>query len=210
LTVQRRQLEFHPAGEFGKLYERYKCYDCHKFNGYGGTLAPDLSFEGSRARREWLIRFLQNPQTLRPTLIFRMPRFNISDRDAGVIADYIGTVLQSPEVDLAAVDPKEFTPQMAMLGKQLFEVKFQCQACHTVGASGGYVGPSLNDVGNWLTPAWMEAWLRNPQALVPETIEPHRAFTENEIKALTSYLLTLKQSIALANPRAAAGAGAQQ
>jgi cytochrome c1 len=56
----------------------------------------------------------------------------------------------------------------------------------------------------------MEAWLRNPQALVPETIEPHRAFTENEIKALTSYLLTLKQSIALANPRAAAGAGAQQ
>lgn len=208
LIVPRPEPEFHPAGEFGKLYERYKCYDCHSFNGYGGTLAPDLSYEGSRAQREWLIGFLRNPQTLRPTLIFRMPRFNMSDRDATVIADYIGTALQSPKVDLAAVDRKEFTPQMAALGKQLFEVKYQCQACHTIGATGGYVGPSLNNVGNWLTPAWMEVWLRNPQALVPGTIDPHRAFTEIEIKALTSYLLTLKQSTANAGP--VAGAGGQQ
>jgi mono/diheme cytochrome c family protein len=210
LIVPRPEPEFHPAGEFGKLYARYKCYDCHQFNGYGGTLAPDLSFEGSRAQHKWLIQFLKNPQTLRPTLTFRMPRFNMSDRDATVIADYIGTVLQSPEVDLAAVDQKEFTSQMATLGKELFEVKYQCQACHTIGGSGGYVGPSLDNVGNWITPAWMEAWLRNPQALVPGTIEPHRTFTENEIKALTSYLLTLKQSTPPAGAGLAAGAGGQQ
>jgi mono/diheme cytochrome c family protein len=204
LIVPRPKPEFHPAGEFGKLYERYKCYDCHSFDGYGGTLAPDLSYEGSRAQREWLIRFLKNPQTLRPTLTFRMPRFNMSDRDATVIANYVETVLQSPEVDSAAVNRKEFTPQMATLGKQLFEVKYQCQACHTIGATGGYVGPSLNNVGNWLKPAWMEAWLRNPQALLPGTIEPHRAFTDKEITALTSYLLTLKQG----TPSASAGVGA--
>ncbi|HXJ18008.1 MAG TPA: hypothetical protein VNM68_12530, partial [Candidatus Polarisedimenticolia bacterium] len=68
--------------------------------------------------------------------------------------------------------------------------------------------PSLNNVGNWLKPAWMEAWLRNPQALLPATIEPHRAFTDKEITALTSYLLTLKQS----TPAASAGVapGGQQ
>jgi mono/diheme cytochrome c family protein len=207
LIVPQRSAEFHPAGEFGKVYERYKCYVCHQFNGYGGTLAPDLSYEGSRAEREWLIQFLKNPQTLRPTLVLRMPQFNMSDREAATIADYFGTVLQHPDVNGDAVDRKEFTSQMAALGKELYEVKYQCHACHTIGSTGGYVGPSLNDAGNWMTPAWIEAWLRNPQALVPGTIEPQRAFTENEVKALTAYLLTLKQSEATPKSARAAKAG---
>ena len=211
LIVPQRRAEFHPAGEFGKVYERYKCYVCHQFNGYGGTVAPDLSYEGSRATREWLIQFLKNPQTLRPTLVLRMPQFNMSDREAATIADYFGMVLQHPDVNMDAVDRKEFTPQMAALGKELYEVKYQCQACHTIGSTGGYVGPSLNDAGNWMTPAWIEAWLRNPQGLVPGAIEPRRAFTDGEVKALTAYLLTLKQgSTAGRTESGAARAGGQK
>jgi mono/diheme cytochrome c family protein len=194
LIVPRSHAEFHPAGEFARIYERYKCYECHQFNGYGGTLAPDLSFEGSRAQRAWLISFLKSPQTLRPTLTSRMPQFNMTDHEVNVLADYIGLVLQSPAADSSQIDPKAFTPQKAALGKQLYEVKYQCQACHTVGSTGGYVGPNLNNAGNWLTPAWIEAWLRDPQVLVPGTIEPHRQFTEDEVQALTAYLLTLRQS----------------
>jgi len=194
LTVPRTTAEFRPAGEFAKIYERYKCYVCHQFNGLGGTLAPDLSFEGSRAPRPWLISFLKNPQTVRPTLVLRMPQFNMTDHEAEVLADYIGVVLQSSAADPSQADAKPFTAENVALGKQLYEVKYQCQSCHTIGSTGGYVGPNLNNAGNWLTPAWIEAWLRNPQALVPNTIEPHRAFTEDEIHALTAYLLTLRQS----------------
>lgn len=186
--------EFHPAGEFGELYERYKCYVCHRFNGFGGTLAPDLSYEGSRAQRQWIVGFMKNPGTLRPTLIVRMPQFNMSDQEAGAIADYLKTVMQSPGVNKSSVTPREFTPQMAGLGKQLYEVKYQCQSCHTIGSAGGYVGPALTNVGNWMTPAWIEAWLKNPQALEPQAIEPRRNFTPQEIQALTAYLLTLKQT----------------
>lgn len=210
LIVPQRRAEFRPAGEFGKVYERYKCYICHQFNGYGGTLAPDLSYEGSRATREWISQFLRNPQTLRPTLVLRMPQFNMSEREAAVVADYLGMVLQHPGVNPAAVGRSEFTPQMAALGKELYEVKYQCQACHTIGATGGYVGPSLNDAGNWLTPAWIEAWLRNPQELVPETIEPRRAFAQNEVQALTAYLLTLKQGSTTRKSGSAAGAGGKK
>jgi len=194
LIVPRIQAGFRPAGAFGEVYERYKCYVCHRFNGYGGNLAPDLSYEGSRAQRQWLIDFLKNPQTLRPTLTFRMPQFNMTDQEASLLANYIVTVLQSPVVKPTSVDPKQFTPQLAAMGKQLYEVKYQCQSCHTIGSAGGYVGPNLSNVGNWMTPAWIEAWLKNPQALVPETIEPRRAFSEDEVKALTAYLLTLRQS----------------
>ncbi len=194
LILSRAQAVFHPAGEFGELYERYKCYVCHRFDGYGGDLAPDLSYEGSRAQRQWLISFLKNPQTLRPTLVLRMPQFNMTDREAAIIADYVGMVLQKPSVNPANVDAKQFTPQMAATGKQLYEVKYQCQSCHTIGAAGGYVGPNLNNAGNWLTAAWIEAWLRDPQALMPDTMEPRRAFTDEEIRDLTAYLLTLRQT----------------
>jgi mono/diheme cytochrome c family protein len=195
LVVPRKEVGFHPTGSFGEVYERYKCYTCHKFNGYGGGLAPDLTYEGSRAQRQWLVDFLKNPQTLRPTLILRMPQFNMSDKDAATLADYMTMVLQHPAANPAAIDAKQFTPAMAALGKQLYQVKFQCQSCHTIGGTGGYVGPNLNNAGGWLTPAWIEAWLRNPQALIPDTIEPRRNFTDDEVKALTAYLMTLRQSI---------------
>ncbi len=184
LVVPRKEVAFDPTGSFGEVYERYKCYTCHKFNGYGGDLAPDLTYEGSR------------------------------DKDAATLADYMTMVLQHPAANPAAVDAKQFTPTMVALGKQLYEVKFQCQSCHTIGGTGGYVGPNLNNAGGWLTPAWIEAWLKNPQSLVPDTIEPRRNFTEAEVNALTAYLMTLHQSIkpqktaSAARSRAAAqGAG---
>jgi cbb3-type cytochrome oxidase cytochrome c subunit len=83
---------------------------------------------------------------------------------------------------------------MVSLGKQLYEVKYQCQSCHTIGSTGGYVGPNLSNVGNWMNPAWLEGWLNDPQSLVPDAIEPRRAFTSEERTALTAYLMTLKQS----------------
>ncbi len=210
LIVPRKEAIFRPAGTFGEVYERYKCYVCHKFDGYGGNLAPDLSYEGSRAQRQWLIAFLKNPQTLRPTLTLRMPQFNMTDQEASILADYIGMVLQNPAVNPVGVNPKQFTPELASKGKQLYEVKFQCQSCHTIGSAGGYVGPNLSNVGNWMTPAWIEAWLKDPQALLPGTIEPRRALTDDEVKALTAYLLTLRQGRPAPAPGRAAATGEGQ
>jgi mono/diheme cytochrome c family protein len=193
LVVPAKHATYRPAGAFGEVYERYKCYVCHSFNGFGGTLAPDLSFEGSRARRSWLISFMKNPQTLRPTLTMRMPQFNVTDQDAAVIADYFEVGLDSPAVKPGPADRKDLTPTLAASGKQLYEVRYECQSCHTIGSAGGYVGPNLNNVGNWMKPEWIEAWLRDPQSMVPGTIEPRRSFTDQEVQALTAYLVSLRQ-----------------
>jgi mono/diheme cytochrome c family protein len=210
LIIPRPHADFHPDGEAGQLYQRFKCYVCHTFKGYGGTLAPDLSYEGSRSKREWLVEFLRNPQTLRPTLTVRMPHFNMSEPDAITLADYISTALQRADVNPTVVDEAKFTPQMADLGKRLYETKYACQSCHTIGSSGGYVGPSLNNAGNWLTPAWIEAWLRNPQALVPGTVEPRHSFSEDEITDITAYLLTLKQVPSTESASSGTPGGGQQ
>lgn len=194
LIIPPDHAQFRPAGAFGQLFERYKCYVCHRFDGYGGTLAPDLTNEGSRAQKKWIAAFLKNPQTLRPTLTFRMPQFNMTDEEVSTLADYLSMVMQTPAVDQASSDSKQYTAKMANLGKQLYEVKYQCQSCHTIGSGGGYVGPNLTNAGNWINPAWATEWLKNPQSLVPDTIEPHREFTDQERTALTAYLMTLKQS----------------
>lgn len=204
LVVPKKDAAFQAVGAFAEVYERYKCYACHQFNGYGGTLAPDLSFEGSRAQKKWIADFLKNPQTIRPTLILRMPQFDMSDKDATIAAEYLSMAVQKPDVNPEGVDARQFTPAMASMGKQLYEVKYQCQACHTIGGTGGYVGPNLNNAGNWLTPAWIEAWLRNPQALQRDSIEPRRNFTDGEIQALTAYLMTLRVGIKPQNSKSAA------
>ncbi len=208
--VERPHSNFEPDGAARELYQRFRCYTCHSFRGNGGTLAPDLTYEGSRSNREWLVEFLKNPQTIRPSLTVRMPRFSMTEKDATTLADYISAELQKADVKPAAVDRAQFTSEMADRGKRLFETKYGCQSCHTIGSSGGYVGPSLNDVADWLTPAWIEAWLRNPQALVPGTIEPRHSLSESEIRDMTAYLLTLKQAPATESASSGANAGGQQ
>ncbi len=194
VIVPARHATFQPTGDFLPLYERYKCFDCHSFRGYGGTLAPDLSYEGSRAQRAWLIAFLMKPQTLRPTLTVRMPEFSMSQQEASTLADYILNNLTSTDVSRAAKVSPAATVDQITKGQKLFMEKYKCQSCHTIGSSGGYVGPSLNNAGNWLTPEWIEAWLRNPQALIPATIEPRHNFTDTEIDEITAYISSLKQT----------------
>jgi cytochrome c2 len=208
-VVERHHSNYQPDGAAGEVYQRYRCNTCHSFRGNGGTLAPDLTYEGSRSNREWLVQFLKNPQTIRPSLTVRMPRFEMTEKDANTLADYITATLLKPEVNPKAVSQTEFTPEMADRGRKLFETKYSCQSCHTIGSSGGYVGPSLNNVADWLTPAWIEAWLHNPQALVPGTIEPRQSMSESEIKDLTAYLLTLKQAPQAETAASAAKGGGQ-
>ncbi|HEV2103837.1 MAG TPA: c-type cytochrome [Candidatus Acidoferrum sp.] len=207
LVVPKKAASFQPVGAFAEVFERYQCSACHRFNGVGGTLAPDLSYEGSRAQKKWIADFLKNPQTIRPALILRMPQFNMPDKDAAIAAEYLSLAVQKPDVNPETVDARQFTPAMVSLGKQLYEVKYQCQSCHTIGSAGGYVGPNLNNAGNWLTPAWIEAWLRNPQALQSDTIEPRRDITDEEIRALTAYLMTLRVGI---KPQSAKSASSAQ
>jgi mono/diheme cytochrome c family protein len=187
-----QESNYQPAGHAGKLITELACFSCHRINGRGGDMAPDLTWEGSAVQRQWLTDFLHNPNTLRPSLIRRMPRFNLSESDNKVLTDYILTVYQSPAIDpeLALTN----SPQMVEHGRQLFYSKFACQSCHIVDTKTdkGYIGPTLTQVGSRLTPAWIYAWLRNPQELRPGTTEPNQNLSDDDARALTAFLMTLK------------------
>jgi mono/diheme cytochrome c family protein len=185
---------YQPAGQAGKLMTDLRCFSCHRINGHGGDMAPDLTWEGSAVQRPWLVAFLKNPNTLRPALIRRMPRFNLSDAEIQTLADYMMTVYQAPAFDRASLP--SFTAADVESGRQLFYSKFQCQSCHQVDPQKdkGYIGPTLTQVGNRLTPAWIYHWLKDPQALRPGTLEPNQHLSDGDARALTAFLSSLKSA----------------
>lgn len=192
-VTSQQESHYQPAGKPGQLMSDLRCFSCHVINGRGGDMAPDLSWEGSAVQRKWLEDFLKNPNTLRPALIRRMPKFNLSDSEIQSLTDYIMTVYQTPAFDRDAMVARQFTPAMVDQGRQLFYSKYACQSCHIVDPAKdkGYIGPTLTQVGARLTPAWIYHWLRNPQELRPGTIEPNQHLSDSDARALTAYLASL-------------------
>jgi nitric oxide reductase subunit C len=186
--------DYQPAGHAGKLMTDLACISCHRINGHGGTMAPDLTWEGSSVQRAWLVEFLKNPNTLRPSLIRRMPRFNLTDTEVNELTDYMMTAYQNPSVDRDAMPPSGYPQGQVELGKQLYYGKYSCQGCHIIDskADKGYIGPTLTHVGSRLTAAWIFQWMKNPQALRPGTAEPNRAMSDEDARALTAFLISQK------------------
>jgi nitric oxide reductase subunit C len=185
---------YEPAGKAGQLINDLSCFSCHTINGRGGDMAPDLTWEGSSVQRDWLVQFFRNPNTLRPALIRRMPKFNLTDAEINTLTDYIMTVYQSPKIDRDSMPLSGYAPGEVDLGKQLYYSKYSCQACHIIDTKQdkGYIGPTLTHVGSRLTAAWIYNWLKDPQALRPGTQEPKRNLSDDEARALTAFLMSQK------------------
>jgi mono/diheme cytochrome c family protein len=203
-TASLHDTNYEPSGRAGELIRDLRCFSCHRFNGRGGDMAPDLSWEGSAVQRKWLADFLKNPETLRPALIRRMPRFNLSDADIETLTDYIMTVYQTPAFDRDSL-PVESTPTLITQGKELFYGKYACQSCHIIDPAKdkGYIGPALWSIGARLNSAWIYRWMKDPQALRPGALEPNQHIGDDDARALTAYLSSLKSSGAAAGGKGA-------
>jgi cytochrome c1 len=187
---------YQPAGHAGKLMTELACFSCHRIDGRGGNMAPDLTWEGSAVQRQWLNTFLKNPNTLRPALIRRMPKFNLSESESADLTDYMMAVYQTPAFERDSMPPSGYSTELVEQGRQLFYSKYACQACHIINAKEdkGYIGPTLTQVGSRLNAAWIYHWLKDPQVLRPGTIEPNWSMNDDDARALTAFLTTLKTS----------------
>lgn len=188
---------YEPAGEAGQLIQDLNCFSCHTINGRGGDMAPDLTWEGSSVQRDWLVQFFRNPNTLRPALVRRMPKFNLNDAEINTLTDYLMTVYQSPKIDRDSMPLTGYPPGQIELGRQLYYSKYSCQACHIIDTKQdkGYIGPTLTHVGSRLTAAWVYSWMKDPQALRPGTQEPKRNMSDDDARALTAFLMSQKGSV---------------
>lgn len=81
------------------------------------------------------------------------------------------------------------------LAKSDIVKKKNCVICHTIGLSGGTVGPNLNNVGIRRTPGWLGTWLQDPNAVKPGTRMPNFGFSADEIETLVGYMKDMKRPV---------------
>ena len=81
---------------------------------------------------------------------------------------------------------------LAETGKKLYSNKYGCNGCHSLAGEGGKVGPALDRAGFRLNGTWIYRWVKNPQAIKPETRMPALGLSDVDAKAVTMYLGTLR------------------
>jgi nitric oxide reductase subunit C len=192
-----------------ELFEKYNCLGCHHVAGQGGNIAPNLAYEGSKVRGDWLLSFLKQPHKIRPLVQARMPTFPLSEHEAVGLRDYIMTAFIDERVPQVAQVANSITPELAAQGEKLFWEKYPCFTCHQIQgkAGGAAVGPDLTDAWKRLNPDWMVQWIKNPQAFDPASLMPNLGVTDAEAVALVAYLEGVARQMTAEAGRAAAGEG---
>ncbi len=177
------------------LFETRGCRGCHKLDGVGGIVGPELDKVGARRAPEWLKQHFLKPAAVSPGSGMPPQKFTGDELDAITLfmlsqtGEPVPGYYGSMKV-IASADE----------GRRLFQEK-GCIGCHSLAGHGGKIGPALDDVGLRRSPEWILQHFRDPQAVTPGTVMPRFGFTESEARALTQFLLHLHdQQVSLALP----------
>jgi cytochrome c2 len=73
--------------EGGSLFKKLDCILCHRIDGRGGIVGPDLSYIGSKRDYKYLFMWIKNPQSIKFNT--KMPNLYLSDKEAKAIAYYL-------------------------------------------------------------------------------------------------------------------------
>jgi ubiquinol-cytochrome c reductase cytochrome b subunit len=168
-----------------KIYQSAGCGSCHRVNGEGGTIGPDLSNQGQRGRsREWLTVQIRDPKVHVPDST--MPAItSLSDQQMTELVDYLLSLKTGPSVagaESAQVDK----------GKALFHSE-GCFGCHTINGAGGSIGPNLSDEGTkGRSRQWLKTQIRNPKSHFPNSVMPSfSALSDQQVNYLVDFMLSL-------------------
>jgi nitric oxide reductase subunit C len=178
------------------IWDSNNCMGCHTILGEGAYYAPELTRVVDRRGPEWIALFLKDPQAMFPGKR-RMVQYDFSEeqiQDVIAFLTWIGEIDTNgfpPEPDLA---PTVVLASTTPAGGQPKPAYFTsvCIACHSVGGSGGAVGPALDGVGSRLSAAELDRWLADPPAVKPGTAMPKLDLPDATRSELVQWLVSLK------------------
>ncbi|MBK9168027.1 MAG: c-type cytochrome [Bryobacterales bacterium] len=198
-----------------ELFFKSNCYGCHRIEGMSdGTLGPDLSDGGKKFKLDYLWEAIDDPRANLATSV--MPKFNLTTEETRALVIFLksrkGKNLSETEIQRyrlkltggaelvqAAIRPVTITPA-AMLeqGKDLVRDR-ACLACHKLGDEDGGIAPDLTYEGLLKEEDWLFAHFRNPRSTVADSIMPAFRFTDDEFRAMSAYLASLRPAPRLAS-----------
>ncbi len=165
------------------LFETHGCRGCHKLNGVGGSIGPDLTEEGASTRNpEWLERHFLQPNSVSPGS--PMPNFGFTREQARALTFYMLSLTN--EQMGTYYSSVRLIPSPAY-GRQLF-VEKNCIACHNIGGVGAKTGPDLLGVVKQHSTGWLDEQLVSPDSVYPGSTMPSYDLDPNARKAIIGFL----------------------
>lgn len=185
----------------------YGCNTCHKIDGQGGILGPDLTYIGFRKTPEWLDLWLKNPSEWKHSTM--MPDFYLKDHVRKQLVEYLSSLKGESYRNNPPWNAPALTDDPVARGKSIFQ-HTGCAGCHGIDGKGGYpnnnvVGgkiPSLTKVADGYSKEELKDRIQKGRksdkadALGPEPMISMPAWgevlKEDELDALVEYLYSLR------------------
>src|SRR6266567_1348575 len=165
------------------LFETQGCRGCHKLNGVGGTIGPDLTEEGAIRRfPEWLERHFLDPNAVSRNS--PMPNFHFTKEQARALTFYM---LSLTSEQMGTYYSSVRLIPSASYGRELF-VEKNCIACHNIGGVGAKSGPDLLGIAKQHSAGWLDEQLVNPQLVYPGSTMPAYDLETNARKAIIAFM----------------------
>ena len=165
-----------------------------------GWLPPSLHTQGSKVQPSWLHDFLLDPHPIRPAVLMRMPRFNMTSAEATKLVDYFAASddaeypyvfdprTRSEHLEEAESVYRERVSQLVGSESSPGDLRLDhamnivvssdyCVKCHTVAdfvpeGSPRTNGPDLSNVYRRLRPDYVRRWIAKPTSVAPYTGMP--------------------------------------
>lgn len=158
---------------------------------------PPLVGQGNKTQSGWLHDFLLDPHPIRPAVVLRMPKFNMSSAEATTLVNYFAALDNSEypyqfssrkrnehlrsaqsQFERRAQDAGD-SETVNRLGAAMNVILNQdyCIKCHQVGdfqpeGDPLALAPDLSEVHRRLRPDYLRRWLAKPSAILPYTAMP--------------------------------------
>ena len=166
-----------------RLFETQGCRGCHKLNGIGGSIGPDLTEEGASHRSsQWLENHFLAPNQV--SAGSAMPNFHFTREQARALTYFM---LSLTNEEMGSYFSSVRLIPSAAYGRELF-VQKDCIVCHAIGGVGAKSGPDLLGVTHRHSVAWLDEQLVNPEYVYPGSTMPVYDLETNARKALIAYM----------------------
>lgn len=194
--------------ERGKLvFQAAGCMSCHLARlEPGGPIAgfpvgPSLSNVGLRRDERWLREHYIDPQKLIPGSKMNSFAYLPSEELDALVA-YMKTLTPQyePAEEPTVMIPERFTTDQVERGRALFTSQ-GCVGCHTIGKTGGPIGPNLTRAGtHGRTDEWQLQHLKDPLSVyvigptdgIPWPMPRFGHLSDEDLQALVAYLQSLR------------------
>jgi cbb3-type cytochrome oxidase cytochrome c subunit len=156
-------------------FQRDNCSRCHVLE--RSAAGPDLAKDPSTKPVDWLIAHFSKPTPDSP-----------DSKLTGAQKKSLVTLVTKR--DDRALDAWENPPTAAIAGAMLYEAR-GCGFCHFLNGSGAKMAPVLNGLAARRTRKWIAEHFADPPKLSPGSQMPAYKFNQQDLDAITNYLMAI-------------------